>query len=136
MSRIVSLLAAAALATTVIVPAHAVTRQERGEARLTKLLDGREAGKPVDCINTNSISSTEVIDGTAIVYKVGSRLYVNRPASGAYSLRRDDVLLTHNFEPRLCSVDIVRLLDQGSHFQKGFVGLGKFVPYSKRATGG
>lgn len=136
MPKLASFLAAAALAATVIIPAQAGSRHERGEARLAKLLDGREAGKPVDCIQLGSISSTEVVDGTAIVYRVGSKLYVNRPATGASSLRRDDVLLFTNHDSRLCSVDSVRLLDSGSHFQKGFVGLSKFVPYGKRAARG
>jgi hypothetical protein len=136
MPKLVSFLAAAALAATVITPTAAGTRAERGEARLAKLLDGREAGEPVDCIQLSSVSSTEVIDGTAIVYRVGSKLYVNRPAIGASSLRRDDVLLFSNYEPRLCSIDTLRLIDNSSHFQKGFVGLSKFVPYGKRAARG
>ena len=136
MSRLASVLVAAALVATSAIPAHAGPRQERGEARLAKIVDGREAGKPVDCINTLNISSTEIVDGTAIVYRVGSRLYVNRPDSGAHSLRRDDVLLTRLNDTRLCSIDSVRLLDQGSHFYRGFVGLGKFVPYGKRTARG
>lgn len=133
MPKLASLLAAALVATA-IVPAQATARAERGEARLAKLLDGREAGKPVDCIQLRSVSSTEIVDGTAIVYRVGSKLYVNRPDIGASSLRRDDVLLFTNHDSRLCSVDSVKLLDNGSHFQKGFVGLSKFVPYSKRSA--
>lgn len=136
MPKIVSLLTATALAVTAVSTAHAAPLPERGEARLAKLVEGREAGKPVDCINMRAVSSTEVIDGTAIVYRVGNRLYVNRPDIGASSLRRDVVLLTSNHDSRLCSVDSVRLLDQGSRFQRGFVGLGKFVPYGKRATRG
>ena len=136
MPKLASYLAAAALAAAVIMPGHAGPREERGEARLAKLLDGREAGKPVDCIQLSSVSSTEIVDGTAIVYRVGSKLYVNRPATGASSLRRDDVLFFSNHDSRLCSVDSVKLIDQGSHFQKGFVGLSKFVPYGKRAARG
>ena len=56
MPKLASILAAAALAATIIVPAAAGSRQERGEARLAKLLDGREAGKPVDCIQLRSVS--------------------------------------------------------------------------------
>ncbi len=136
MPKLASFLAATALAATVILPAQAGPRQERGEARLAKLLDGREAGKPIDCIQLGSVSSTEIVDGTAIVYRVGSKLYVNRPETGASSLRRDDVLLFTNHDSRLCSIDSIKLLDNGSHFQKGFVGLGKFVPYGKRAARG
>ena len=125
------LFAAAALVAGTVSAGQAASPRERGEARLDHILQGRIAGKPVDCIDTRAVSSTEVVDGTAIVYRVGSRLFVNRPTMGASSLRRDDVLLTKSYDTRLCSVDSVRLLDQFSHFERGFVGLGKFVPYAK-----
>lgn len=103
----------------------------RGEARLAKIVEGRVAGQPVDCIDLHRIDSTEVVDGTAIVYRDGSRLYVNRPQVGRESLNDDDVLLTKTYSPELCSIDTVRLLDRTSHFVRGFVGLGQFVPYTK-----
>lgn len=104
----------------------------RGEARLAKLLDGRTAGAPVDCINLRDIQSTQVLDGTAIVYEgYGGRLYVNRPPMGAESLRGDDILVTKSWSDRLCSVDTVRLVDRGARFQRGFVGLGHFIPYAR-----
>lgn len=67
------------------------------------------------------------------------KLYVNRPVNGASSLRRNLVLVTKTFSTQLCNVDIVRLRDQGSNFEAGFVSLGKFVPYvkpEKASTGG
>jgi hypothetical protein len=103
----------------------------RGEADLATIIAGRVAGPPVDCIQQRAIDSAEVLDGTAIVYRDGSRLYVNRPDSGAESLDSDDILLTDTHSPDLCSIDVVRLIDRTSRFEKGFVGLGKFVPYSK-----
>jgi hypothetical protein len=93
--------------------------------------DGRVAGKPVDCIDMQRIDGTEIVDGTAIVYRDGSRIYVNRPAMGRQSLRDDDILLTHTWSSQLCNIDTVRLLDRVSRFEHGFVGLGKFVPYTK-----
>ncbi|MFX9073416.1 hypothetical protein ABTN28_19355, partial [Acinetobacter baumannii] len=42
-----------------------------GEQELAKLLEGRIAGKPVDCIYTPTVSSSRVIDKTAIVYDTG-----------------------------------------------------------------
>ena len=104
----------------------------RGEARLAKAIEGRVAGKPVSCINTYDIRSSEIIDGTAIVYHTtGDRLYVNRPASGQQFLHRDDILVTRTSMPELCNVDIVQLLDSGSHFPTGSVNLDAFVPYTK-----
>jgi hypothetical protein len=101
------------------------------EARLAKRLEGRVAGKPVDCIPQYRVQSSEIFDRTAILYKAGSTWYVNRPVSGLNFLHRDDVMVTDTHSHDLCSVDIVRLYDNGSHFQVGSIGLGKFVPYRK-----
>jgi len=114
------------------LPAAAATRvSESGEAKLAKALEGRVAGKPVDCISLRNTRSSQVYDGTAIVYEDGGTLYVNRPTSGAESLRRDDILVSKTYSDRLCRIDTIRLLDQGSRFEHGFVGLGDFVPYTK-----
>jgi len=101
------------------------------ETRIAKLLEGRVAGKPVDCIPLRQIDSSQIFEKTAILYKVGGIWYLNRPESGASFLDRDDVLLTDTHSPNLCRIDIVRLLDSGTHFPSGTLGLGKFVPYTK-----
>jgi hypothetical protein len=109
---------------------------ERGERQLAKILAGRVPGKPVTCINLHDIRSSQVVDGTAIVYEVGGRLYVNRPDGGAESLRSDDILVTESSTGQLCDIDIVRLVDQGSRFERGFVSLGKFIPYLRASANG
>ena len=133
MKKVRFALAAALLASSGVAMAasHQDAPNARGEAKLAKALEGRVAGKPVDCIQQYNIQNSTVYDGTAIAYQVGSTLYVNRPTSGASSLRSDPVLVTDTHSSQLCSIDIVRLLDRTSHFQTGFVGLGKFVPYTK-----
>lgn len=105
-----------------------------GEERLAKMLEGREAGKPVNCIPLSQTTDTTVIDKTAIVYRVGMTLYVNRPTN-ADLLDNDDILVTRLFGSQLCSVDTVQLHDRtGSHMWSGFVGLREFVPYTKPKT--
>ena len=106
------------------------------EEKLAKLLDGRVAGEPQDCIYLPSIRSSRIIDRTAIVYDAGRTLWVNRPRSGASSLNDDDILVTdlHGSGSQLCSIDIIRLHDRTSFFYSGFVGLGEFVPYRKVAA--
>ncbi len=104
------------------------------EARIAKALDGRKAGKPVNCIPLRQIQSTEIFERTAILYKLGSTWYLNRPDSGANFLDRDDILVTNTHSSELCSIDIVRLMDSGSHFPSGSLGLGKFVPYKKAGS--
>jgi hypothetical protein len=105
----------------------------RGQAELAKLLADRTAGKPVDCISLAEIQSTDVLDGTAIVYRVaGGKIYVNRPTIGSESLASDDILVTHSTSAMLCRIDTVRLVERGSFMERGFVGLGDFVPYTKQ----
>lgn len=138
--RIMTALLAGAVLVSAAAPALAdvrSTRAERGAVKLAAMLEGRVAGKPVDCIDQRRIQSSDIIDGQAIVYKMpGGKLYVNEPRSGKASLDRDDVLVTKTHSDQLCSIDIVRLYDRTAHFESGFVGLGKFVPYEKVAKAG
>jgi hypothetical protein len=129
MKKILLTLAAAA---TLAAPAAAAPRLH-GEAELAKLTEGRTPGKPVDCIDLSRVRSSQIVDGTAIVYDAGGTLYVNRPRGGAESLTSWDVMVTKPFGNELCRPDVVQLLDSGSHFYKGSVFLGDFVPY-KRET--
>lgn len=120
------LIAAAALAA---VPATAAAPPEE---RLARMLDGRVAGAPVDCINQRDIRSSQIIDKTAIVYQVGAKLYVNRPRSGASWLDRNDILVTRTVgTSQLCRIDPVNLVDRTALFPSGFVTLGEFVPYTR-----
>lgn len=128
-----SLFTAAAAFVMTGAPAMAAAGMDRSpDARLARALDGRVPGKPVDCLNQRDIRSTQIIDGKAILYETSNRtLYVNYPESGAQSLNWGDILVTDTHSSQLCSIDIVRLIDQGSHFQSGSVGLGAFIPYTK-----
>lgn len=122
-----ALIAAAALAAT---PAAAAEKRDP-EARLAKLLEGRVAGEPQKCITLSSVSSSQIVDETAIVYRIGSTLWVNRPDGGAESLDDDDILVIKTTGSRLCNIDTVELRDQGSRMYAGFVSLGDFVPYRR-----
>ncbi len=126
-----ALLAAAAVASA---PAATAREKLAPEDELAKLLEGRVAGEPQDCISLSTARSSQIIDKTAIVYKVGSTYWVNRPRGGAESLDDDDILVTKTTGSQLCSIDPVELRDRTSHFYSGFVSLGKFVPY-KRVKG-
>lgn len=127
---ILSLIAAAAIAA---VPAASAKERLDPEAKLAKMLEGR-VGEPQDCISLSSARSSTIIDGTAIVYRAGSTLWVNRPKGGAESLDGDDILVTKTIGSQLCSIDAVQLIDRTSHFYSGFVSLGEFVPYRKVDT--
>jgi hypothetical protein len=133
MIRIVSKLGLFAAAGALMLAGTAADARPRltGEEQLAKLLEGRVAGKPVNCISLPNIQSSNVIDKTAIVYGSGSTIYVQRPRTGASSLDSNDILVTHLTTSQLCSIDTVQLRDRNGGFWRGFVGLDKFVPYTK-----
>ncbi len=129
MRLIPTLFIAAALAA---VPAASSAREKLApEDQLAKLLEGRVAGEPQNCLPLTSLGSSQVIDKTAIVYRAGSTLWVNRPDNGAQSLDDDDILVLKTTGSQLCSIDTLELRDRSSHMYSGFVSLGKFVPYRR-----
>lgn len=99
---------------------------------LDKLLAGRTAGTPVSCINLpRARSSTTTSDPDTIIYRTTSRLsYVNQPAGGC-NLGNDPILVTRTPSTRLCSGDIVQVIDRASRFPVGSCGLGEFVPFTR-----
>ena len=133
LSLALSLALAASLAVGAFGLAGAANAWPRltGEEELAKTLKDRVAGKPVDCIYLPTIQSSRIIDRTAIVYDSGRTIYVNRPRGGAEQLNDSDVMVLNLHSSQLCSIDIIHLLDQTSHFQTGFVNLGEFVPYTR-----
>jgi len=106
----------------------------KGEMKLAKMLDGREAGEPTSCITTFGSQSLQVIDKTAIVYKSGDTVWVNRTRH-PQSLDDDDYLVIRKYGSgsRLCKLDNVTTYDRGSNFFSGVVFLDDFVPYRKAA---
>ncbi|ARU17191.1 hypothetical protein [Croceicoccus marinus] len=102
----------------------------KGEQRLAKALEGRVAGEPENCIQLNRITSSTIYDDTAIVYRVGSTLYVNRPDGGANFLDSRDIMVNRTTIGQICDIDTVQMMDQ-TGFMSGIVFLGEFVPYTK-----
>jgi hypothetical protein len=101
-----------------------------GEERLAKVIGDRIPGEPVSCISHHQTRDLGVIDKTALVYKSGSTLYVNRPKNPA-DLDDDDILVTRLHGSQFCDLDIVQTYDRSGHFWTGFVSLGDFVPYRR-----
>jgi len=104
-----------------------------GEQQLAKMLEGRVAERPVNCISLfTGNENTTVIDKTAIVYGWGNVIYVNRPTNPE-SLNSDDILISHPTTGQDCSLDTIQLRDRNTHSYDGFVGLQEFVPWRRVA---
>ncbi|WP_304282815.1 hypothetical protein [Caulobacter segnis] len=108
----------------------------KGEAQLAKMLEGRTAFAAVPCIEVRKIITTEIINGTAIVYRLrGSpTLYVNRPTAGVDGLNSNNSL-TVGESVELCEGNNLMTGDNGGRGAgpgyNGGVRLGEFVPYKK-----
>ena len=132
MRKIVSLIAGGLM----LAGAPAFAFSPQGEEELERALEGRVAGEPVRCINTWQSPSSRIIDRTAIIFRVGSTLYVNRPRSGAESLNRSNALVSRRFgsASQLCDIDTMRVIDPTTGIMHGIVFLGDFVPYRRTSS--
>lgn len=130
MFEISKLIAGAALIAAA-TPALAAARAPGGEVELGRLLAGRVAGAPVSCLPLYNLGSARIVEGVGIVYRVGGKLYVNRPRTDPRGLDDDDILVVRSFGSQLCNADRVDLVDRNSRMWSGFVSLGDFVPYTR-----
>ena len=121
-----------AVAASLLAPAASLQARPKlnPQQQLDKLLAGRVAGKPVNCISTNESHDSQVIDNTAIVYGFGNTIYVNR-TTHPESLDSDDIQVIKIWGSQLCDLDTIQLHDRSGGFWHGFVGLEKFVPYRR-----
>lgn len=122
--------ASAAAAMAMSAPAAHAKPKLSGEEQLAKMLEGREAGEPQSCIGLFDSHNLRVIHKTALVYKRGGTVWVNRPANPE-DLDYFDVLVLKRTSSQLCKQDIVTTMDQTTHMFTGSVFLGDFVPYKK-----
>ena len=105
---------------------------QSGEAELARMLQGRVAGQPMDCIRTRPSEPVTTIDGTAIVFGRGDTIYVNRTRFPE-SIDDNDALVIRKFGTgtSLCRTDLITTFDRTSQFYSGNVYLGDFVPYKR-----
>lgn len=131
MRRIMTAIAITALALTSGAAGAKQTAAEKGEAKLTKMLEGREAGKPVSCISNMQNRDLTVIDRTALVYGSGTTIYVNRTQDPRW-IDRDDIIVTKPTNAaELCRMDSMHTMDRSTHMRGGAIMLDDFVPYTK-----
>ncbi|MEM1052960.1 MAG: hypothetical protein AAGI28_12795 [Pseudomonadota bacterium] len=109
-------------------PAEEVTK---GEAKLARLLEGRVAGEPQDCIRDFNNTRVTTIDDTAYVYGRGRTIYVQRTRVPD-DIDRDDILVVRRFGgTQLCRLDFITTVDRFSGFFSGGVQFEKFIPYTR-----
>lgn len=102
----------------------------RGERQLAEILEGRVAGEPVRCLHESQRHAVQIVDRTAIVFRDGDTLWVNRPG-GARMLSSGDLPVFHQYGTRICRLDRVELRDRLGGVPGPVVILDEFVPYAR-----
>ena len=123
MTRLPALLLLAALAAPAIAKPRLTSEQQ-----LQKALDGLVAEKPTSCIQLYPSNGSTTYEG-AVLYRVGSKRYLNRFGDGCPFLHPDDGLITRSFGSQLCRGDIVTIFTPGIPIQRGSCVMGDFTPY-------
>lgn len=104
----------------------------KGEARLARMLEGRVAGEPQNCIFNLPTDQMTTIDKTAYVFGRGNTIYVQR-TSRPENIDDRDTLVTRRFGGgrQLCRQDIATTIDPLTQFFTGAVMFEDFVPYAR-----
>ncbi len=122
---------AAALGAVAVSTAHA--GRDTPEAEYRKLIAGKTPGKPVDCIDTRFDRPSLSAYGDKLIYRVSNKLvYVNDSTGGCQGVARGDVLVTRQFQSRLCRGDIAQTVSVPPAIPTGSCALGAFTPYRAR----
>lgn len=129
MKKLTTAIAVAAMALTASA-VQAETTAEKGEKRLAKMLEGRVAGEPRNCITSFRSNDIQVIDETAVVYDAGRTIWVARPRDPKM-LDKFDALVINRHGSQFCARDTMRTIDPTSGFTTGVVFLEDFVPYTR-----
>lgn len=111
---------------------------DKQSAQLTRELEGKVAGKPVNCISDFTSTNLIRVSDDILLYRVsGNLVYQNKLRYGCPGLARDnDIIVSEQFGGQKCRGDIIRLVDRSSGIQGPSCSLGEFVPYRKEKKAG
>ena len=103
----------------------------KGETRLAKMLEGREAGEAVNCIRDFGRQRLTTIEDTAYVYGRGNTIYVQRTRNPDRIDRQDTLVVQRTNGSQLCRFDIATTVEPVTGFFTGVVQFEDFVPYTR-----
>jgi hypothetical protein len=109
----------------------------KGEQQLAKLLEGRVAGDPIDCMPPARNLPSTTIPGTAIVYgRPGSGIIYVQRTRNPDLIGRDTFLVSMVGQPtRLCQADPFNVVDRMLGLPIGAVVFDRFIPYTRIKPG-
>lgn len=133
MRGLIFILMATAVTACTTAPQQAPVRSVEAEQHLNKLLAGKSAGQPVNCLPSWKSNDMVVVDDNTVVFRDNAnRVYVNNFRDGCSNLGSGwYALLTRRTGSTLCSGEIAEVIDTSSGMTVGACSLGEFVPYTR-----
>ncbi|MGB3739207.1 MAG: hypothetical protein WA948_07630 [Pontixanthobacter sp.] len=103
-------------------------RPTAGQNELAQMLVGRIAEKPQECINVPRRTKITVIENTAVVYEVDSKLYVN--FAQGLDILTDDATVNRQYRRSFQECEEYLVFAGGNFGEDKFqIKLGEFHPY-------
>jgi hypothetical protein len=131
--RSISLLIAGTVLASCTTAPPAPTRTAKGEQEYQRLLVGKVAQAPVNCLPSYNANDMVVIDENTVAFRVGTRrVYVAHMQGGCPNLSPGGpyALLTKQYGGSgLCHGDIAQVIDPVNHITVGSCAFGEFTPY-------
>lgn len=103
----------------------------KGQEKLSRILEGYEAGQPINCLSVRAKDRQRVISGTALVYRRGNKIFVNYTRDPD-QLDDRDAISAPRITSEICKGDILNKFTTINGASTGFAVLAEFIPYTKR----
>lgn len=105
--------------------------KDREIKRLTRMLDGREAGKARQCIQLSQVRRSAGLGDDILIYEMrGGDILVNRTAAGCNDLG-DNGIVNTTPDARVCEGQIFEVRDFRAGISLGSCSFGEFVEYNE-----
>jgi hypothetical protein len=129
--RGISLLLLGATVASCANPPPAPMQSAKAERQYEQFIAGRVAGPAVGCMPTFNANDMVVLNDSTVGFKSGGRVYVAHAAGGCNNLGGPYALVTRQVGTRLCSGDVVDIVDVRNHFTVGSCTFNEFIPYDR-----
>lgn len=131
--RSIPLLCLAALLGSCAMAPQPEVRSMASQQKIASLLAGRVAAQPTSCVPNYNANDMTVIDGRAVAFEGGGRVYMMELTEGCSLLGEGSyAMVTRQYGGMgLCRGDIVQVADITNRITVGSCTVGAIVPYAR-----
>jgi hypothetical protein len=108
-----------------------MARSAEGQQDYERLIAGKVAGAPMQCLQSRDMNDMTVIDESTVAYGRGSRVYISHMQGPCNGLGGTAAMVTRSFgAAESCRGDIVQMVEPTTHTEVGSCIFGEFTPYT------